>query len=144
MLVEPVSVMRLEDVNQFVNSYFILFPLAGVPVYLLFWVFGKRHTRPAWYVAASAPGAMLLPLVAYSLFARAHPGLTAVGYLAVLAFLSVVVPALWLCPAVLFVQFRNMALRRWPNMTPESWFRFCCILAVYPWTHFVARYLDNF
>ena len=128
--------MSFTDINNFINQYFGLFPIASLCIFLIFATLKMRNCRVAWFLSLSAPGAIVLPIAVIEVLVNPAHRRSAVGAL----LLSMVIyPAWWVFPIVFSVQLRNLLRKRWNAMTPYSYLGAAVLLGLYFWTDFVGK-----
>ncbi len=127
-------------VNNFINQYFHLFPVASLCIFLAFAALKMWSYQVAWFFSLSVPGAVVLPIVIIELLA--NPAYRP-SFIGVLFFSVLVFPAWWVFPIVFAVQFRNLLKKKRDVMTPYSYVAAAILLGLYFWTDFIGKGLMN-
>ena len=69
--------MSFTDINNFLNQYFGLFPIASLCIFLVFATLKMRNC--AWFLSLSAPGAIVLPIAVIEVLVNPAYRRSAVG-----------------------------------------------------------------
>jgi hypothetical protein len=88
------------------------------------------HCRVAWFLSLSVPGAVGCVILIAGMAADPE----AIGYLIFLPFFAFICPGLWVFPAVVVIQVRNLLKKKLDVMTRQSYVWAAALLGLYFWT----------